>query len=114
MKIGTAKRRGAGSRGGEGEGEGEMGNGRERMREIAGDGLASARNLGLVSLKDMKSTGVRLLMVTQQIPWKVRREQRGGRDTGKEDGVRPEEGVEPGREPGVERMKGENRFLEVR
>jgi hypothetical protein len=30
--------------------------------------------------------------------------------TGKEDGVRPEEGVEPGREPGVEHMKGENRF----
>jgi hypothetical protein len=27
---------------------------------------------------------------------------------GKEDGVRPEEGVEPGRDPGVEHMKGEN------
>lgn len=33
----------------------------------------------------------------------------GHRET--EDGVRPEEGVEPGRGPGVERMKGENRFL---
>lgn len=39
----------------------------------------------------------------KQILWKVRRGQRG-----KEDGVRPEEGVEPGREPGVEHMKGEN------
>ncbi len=29
-----------------------------RKREIAGDGHVSARNLGLVSLKDMKSTGV--------------------------------------------------------
>jgi hypothetical protein len=87
MKICTAKRRGAGVRG--------EGNGREK-REIAGDGLDSARNLGSVSLKDMKSTGL------EQIPWKVRRGKRG-----KEAGVRPGEGVEPGREPAVERMKGE-------
>ncbi len=84
-----------------GEKAGSRGEGRRkwpRKREIAGDGLGSARNLGSVSLKDMKSTG------REQIPWKVRRGKRG-----KEAGVRPGEGVEPGREPAVERMKGEKR-----
>lgn len=72
-----------------------------------GDGLVSARNLGLVSLKRYeKYGGVRLVMGNKFHGRSGGNNEAGWR--GKEDGVRPEEGVEPGREPGVERMKGEN------
>jgi len=86
MKIGTAKRRGAGGRG--------DGNGRENERCV-GDGLVSARNLGSVSFKGYEKYGVGMVVVVvvrgeiangQQIPWKVRREQRGGRDREREKG----------------------------
>jgi hypothetical protein len=54
----------------------------------------------------MKSTGVRLIMGNKFHGRSGGNNEAGW--TGKEDGVRPEEGVEPGREPGVECMKGEN------